>query len=236
MDAESEFLRGESENYKKAIRRKLIDFKSMLVYGNCQTSQAMAIYYGIFEDGEKAEAVKRLVEMIDDAGGHFDVGVLGARVIFHVLSEFGHSDLAFNMITREDYPSYGNWVKRGATTLWENFSPNDVYSMNHHFWGDVSAWFIKRVAGINLNPGKHNVNEVEISPSFIGALNFAKGYHDAPAGRISSHWRKDGDSFILELSVPEKIKATARLAEGFSFEDGKRTKTVGSGIYRIIAK
>ena len=88
-------------------------------------------------------------------------------MIFHVLSRFGYSDLAFKMITREDYPSYGNWVKRGATTLRENFLPDNVASMNHHFWGDVSAWFIKCVAGIRPNPSKHNVNELKIAPSFI---------------------------------------------------------------------
>ena len=33
----------------------------------------------------------------------------------------GEVDLAYNMIVRPDYPSYGNWVKRGATTLWEGF-------------------------------------------------------------------------------------------------------------------
>ena len=27
------------------------------------------------------------------------------------------------MITRPDYPSYGNWIARGATTLWELFQP-----------------------------------------------------------------------------------------------------------------
>ena len=49
--------------------------------------------------------------------------MLGGRVIYRVLAENGYIDLAYNMIVRPDYPSYGNWIKRGATTLWEGFYP-----------------------------------------------------------------------------------------------------------------
>lgn len=86
---------------------------------------------------------------------HLDVGVLGGRVLFHVLTDFGYSDLAFSMITRPDYPSYGNWIARGATTLWEVFQPEGsdrIGSLNHHFWGDISSWFTQALSGIRMAP------------------------------------------------------------------------------------
>lgn len=43
------------------------------------------------------------------------------RVLFRVLSDFGEPDLAFKLITRSDYPSYGNFVERGLTALPEDF-------------------------------------------------------------------------------------------------------------------
>lgn len=73
----------------------------------------MAIYYGMLTVEEKPKVLKLLIKYIADEDGHFYTGVLGGRVIYRVLAENGHVDLAYNMIVRPDYPSYGNWIKRG---------------------------------------------------------------------------------------------------------------------------
>jgi len=234
MREEASYARGETEKYRKAIRAHLVDFDTMLVRGNCQSSQAMAIYYGVFDENEKALAFDRLLKQIHDADDHIDVGVLGGRVIFHVLTQFGYSDLAYHMITREDYPSYGNWLKRGATTLWENFNPSGVSSMNHHFWGDISAWFIKAIAGIRVNPGECDVNELAICPHFINALESASAYHIAPAGKISASWERNGENIILSLDIPSDMRATACLSDGYTFENGSASMPVTTGTYKII--
>lgn len=66
----------------------------MTAIGSCQTSQAMAIYYDVFTPGEKPEAFKRLLEIIKRRDDHVDAGILGMRVLFRVLSDFGEADLA----------------------------------------------------------------------------------------------------------------------------------------------
>jgi hypothetical protein len=137
------------------------------------------------------------------------------------------------MITREDFPSYGNWLARGATTLWENFNPDSAASMNHHFWGDISAWFIKRIVGINLNHRLNNVNELEISPSFIGALDSASAYHIAPAGKISVSWRREEDDVILELQIPDGIDASLKLEPTNRLDGDADIGRITSGTYRI---
>lgn len=231
---DAEFARAEAEKYKAAIRANLLDLDSMTIKGECQTSQALGLYYNVFENGERERAFAKLLDMVHEADDHIDVGVLGGRVIFHVLTEFGYADLAFKMITREDYPSYGNWVKRGATTLWENFNPTSVLSMNHHFWGDISTWFIKAITGIRPNPNGNDVSELEIAPNFIGALDHASAYHIAPSGKISSAWRREGERIILELKIPEAMHAVAKLPLGYLFENGESCTTVTSGRYEII--
>lgn len=234
MHEQAEFARKEAKNYKEAIRTNLIDFNTMCALGDCQSSQAMCLYYNIFRASEETVAFDKLLDMIHTMDDHIDVGVLGGKVIFHVLSQFGYSDLAFKMITRDDYPSYGNWLKRGATTLWENFKPDTVASMNHHFWGDISAWFIKRIVGIQLNPEKNNVNTLKIKPSFINALNYASAYHDAPSGRITVSWKRENQCIILNVEIPKDCCARAELEPRFCFEDGQRSKSVVSGTYKIV--
>lgn len=220
---------------RRAIRQQLIDDCTMTAAGSCQTSQAMALYYGVFEPGEKPEAFKRLMEMIERTGGHIDTGVLGGRVIFHVLTAFGESDLAFSMITRPDFPSYGHWVARGANALWEDFLPDSlqINSRCHHFWGDISSWFIKCVAGIRLNPRFTDVNELLIAPSFVSALNHSRGFHIAPAGRVESAWKRVDDGVELTVKAPETMKGVIRLPQGYVFEDGLCEKTLASGDFQV---
>ena len=226
--------RAESEHYRTSIRAHLIDWETMLAAGSCQSSQAMCLHYGVFEASEENLAFCKLLEMIHACDDHIDVGVLGGRVLFHVLTRFGHSDLAFHMITREDYPSYGNWIKRGATTLWENFHPDSADSMNHHFWGDISAWFIKCIAGIQLNPDKHDINTVRIRPSFVRALESASAYHIASAGKISVAWRREDKDIVLDVKIPRDVCATVELESGFLFEDGNASKPIVTGTYKLI--
>ena len=236
MNEEAAFARSEAAKYKAAIRENLVDFNTMYAVGECQSSQAMCLYYGVFEEAEESAAFDVLLKLIHDRDDHIDVGVLGGRVIFHVLERFGESDLAYKMITREDYPSFGNWLARGATTLWENFFPDKVASMNHHFWGDISAWFIKCVAGLRLNPEKHDVNTLLVKPSFIEGLKHATAYHIAPAGRITVAWERKGEELLLSLEIPDRIRANAKLPNGFAFEDGSDCKPVATGLYRILRK
>jgi len=238
MALQKEFADGLYQKLRSAVREKLIDFGTMTATGNCQTTQAMAIFYDVFEPGEKQAAVDVLVKQIEKNNKLLDVGILGGRVIFHVLSAFGRTDLAYEMMTTETYPSYGNWVKRGATSLWEAFHPGEyVSSLNHHFWGDISGWFIKWLGGIRLNPHQRDVNEVNITPKFIDALDEVKAYHDAPAGRVSVAWRRGEDGHILlDITVPEHMTGRIFLENPFVFDDGFAAKPLAGGSYKIVAK
>lgn len=229
---DADFARFEAEKYKEAFRKELVD-NAMWVQGNCQTCQAMALYYGIFDEAEKDVAFANLLQTIQSANDHMDLGMLGGRVIFHVLTQFGCSDLAYKMITRPDFPSYGNLLQRGATTLWEKFLEKAATSKNHHAWGDISAWFVKAVAGLCFNPTGRNINEVQISPHFIGALDSADAYHIAPAGKISVSWKREERGVTLRVEIPDGIKATAVLPANCRFENGAKTMLLTSGTYKI---
>ena len=203
-----------AEDFKKCIRENLVDFENMTVRGECQTSQSMGIFYNIFNEDEKEAAAKKLIEFVHKEDDKIDFGVLGSRVLFYVLSDYGENDLAYKMIERPDFPSWGNWIERGATTLWEEFHPDCTYSANHHFWGTPSGWFISNIAGIRLNPTKTNVHEVVIKPAFIEDLTFAEGYHISPDGLIKSRWERKDGGVRLTLEIPENMKATLILPDG----------------------
>ena len=235
--AEAVYARSEAGLYREAIRAHLVDFSTMLVAGECQTSQAMALYYGVFNEDEKQAAFGQLLALIAECDDRMDLGVLGGRVLLHLLAEYGHADLAWKMAVEQGHPSYGDPVRRGATTLWESFYPAGAHwgppSLNHHFWGDISAWFIKAVAGITVAPAGGEL-VCEIKPAFVTALEDASAYHISPVGKIASAWKREGDEIVLTVEIPEGMSGRMTLREGYAFADGEGEKPAVSGSYRVV--
>lgn len=201
----SAFARRLESEMRRAIREHLIDAESRTAVGACQTSQALALRFGLFTDEEKGEAYARLVDLIEAKEGHVSCGMIGLRHIFHVLFENGDSELALKMITREDAPSYGSMIKLGGTALFESLVPNGFNeSENHHFYGDILHLFISKLAGIRVNPTLSNINSAVITPTVPRSISYAFASYDFSCGTLSVRWEKISDTRIrLKTVVPE---------------------------------
>ena len=231
-----EFAVSLGRKLRAAARERLLNLNTMTAEGRCQTSQAMAIFYNLFEPAEKQEAFKVLLNIIKEADDHIDMGILGDRVLFHVLADFGHTDLALYMMTRPDFPSYGWWIQQGAASLWENFTLESGTptggSLNHHFRGDISHFFIRHLAGINYNTYTR-AEKLEIYPKFVQTLTHAEGFHLAPEGEIRVRWQRQEAEILLTVTVPDSLKGNIRLPSEYLFEDGVSVKPAVSGEYFI---
>ena len=222
---------------RNAARKYLIDFKTCTAKGRCQTSQSMAIYYDVFDEAEKQRAFEVLVEIIEEGGEYIDFGFVGIMSIFRVLCEYGRADLAFKMIARTDYPSFGCWVERGYTALAENFHPDGEFpdSLNHHCFGEISAIFIEYFAGIKVNPYGDNCKEVNIEPCFVPQLTNAKAYHDTAVGRVSVFWERKPGEINLVVEKENEAFGEIKLPEGYVFKDTRLTfKKLESGEYTVL--
>ena len=166
------------------------------------------------------------MKIIARDGEVFTTGVLGARTMFRVLSDMGESDLAYKLIVQPKFPSYGYHVLRGATTLpehfyelkeegWQQKDGTRHDSLNHHFWGDVSAWLIGCVAGLKINPRADDYNYVEIFPSFISTLTFAEGEFIHEKGKIVSRWERVDGGIRLRICLPNGIRAKLVLPKNY---------------------
>lgn len=208
LEKEREYALGVARNMRDAIRRNLIDFDTMTVVGNCQTSQAVAIEMGIFNENEIERARERLVKIIHRDGDVNTCGMIGLRYIFHALTNAGETELAAKIITSKERSCYGAWIERGATALLENFPYPDgreLCSHNHHFLGDISSWMIQELAGIKPNPNVCDINTFEISPRFIEMLSHVQGEYRTANGSVKLKWNRIYDIIELNISVPEGI-------------------------------
>jgi len=177
-----------------------------------QTAQSCAVYQGMVKESEKAKVLEKLVADIGQKDGHLDTGILGAKYLFHTLSENGLHDVAWQVATQTTPPSYGAWVAQGATTLWEHWDGHS--SLNHIMFGDISTWFYQKLAGIRPDPAQPGFKNIILRPQPVGNLTSAKAVHESMYGKIASSWRLEKGRFTWEVAIPPNTTATVHFPAG----------------------
>ena len=222
--SESEYAKGLANELKSAIRSHLIDYDTMSAAGNCQTSQALLIYFSIFEKNEMKRAYERLIEIIENDKRHIMCGVIGLRYIFEVLIRGGYADLALEMIVRPDAPSYGSMIERGATALCEALEENGLQeSENHHFLGDIIRIFTSFIAGLQINPNLTSKNQIIFSPTPVEFMKYAKAEYHFDSGKAICGWERTEHGVKAYAIIPTGVRGdfvfgpqTKKLSEGYN--------------------
>lgn len=166
------------------------------------------------------------------------VGVIGIQALLRVLCEGGMADLAYEMAMSPDRPSFGDQLRHGATSLWEFIHIHErgsdrvavgrLKSMNHHFWGDIAAWFMTYLAGIRINEQFSDPACVDIEPFFVEKLDYAQARHTMPLGEVVSSWQRTEAGIVLFVRLPEGAHGTLRLHDGWTCEGDLRLTAGGS--------
>ena len=217
-----------------------------------QASQSFAISTGIAPENEIGNAVLELVKNIDEHDGHLTTGIFGTKYSLDVLSEYGYSEIAAQMVNQKTFPGWGHMLENGATTLWEHWEFSDnTFSHNHPMFGSVSEWFYKWVAGIQADPLAVGFDKIVIRPQLISSVNWVKAHYNSARGKIICDWKQDNNLFTLEISIPVNSTATiylpskdiTKIMEGgneianvkdiqfVKIENGSAVFRVGSGSY-----
>jgi alpha-L-rhamnosidase len=182
-------------------------YKGDGIYANgSQTSLSCALYQGFVPADQQAAVMAKLAENVESQDCHLDTGILGAKYLFRTLSQYGRHDLAYRMACQTTAPSYGDWIRRGATTLWEDWG--DGSSRNHIMFGDISAWFYQYLAGIQIDPAQPGFKHIVIRPRPVGDLAWVRAKTESSFGPVASAWRKDGPTLTLNVTVPVNTTAT----------------------------
>ncbi len=203
-----------AQTIRNAFRQRFLDSGSGRVTGECQTSQACALYQGLVDPDERERVLQRLVDDVEAKGFHLDAGILGAKYEMHVLTDFGRADLAYAMATKTTFPSWGHWLEQGATTLWEQWDGKG--SHNHHMFSDVSAWFYQGLAGITADIHDPGYRHIVFRPSFVPGLGWVKAWHQSAYGRIRCDWETDGRTCHIAVEVPPNCHATLVMPQGYT--------------------
>ena len=232
MPTEAAWTQTFAAEMRAAIRKHLVD-DTLLVFGDCQTCQAIALGTGIFDPEETEAARRHLLRIIHRDGDINACGVLGNRYLFHVLAEAGEIDLAYKIITGTGRTCYGYWVKRGFTTLCESFLDVDgpgLDSRNHHFFGDISSFMIRKIAGIRPNPDLADRDAFAIVPHIPKDLESATGSFQRADGALECGFKRENDNISFHISVPGGMHGT------FDYGSFHKELTGGDYCFTLSAK
>ena len=171
-----------------------------------QTSQLVPLAFGLVPDKYLQKVVDNLVEDIVDKDYHLDTGCVGAKEILPVLANCGYADVAYKILTRRTYPSWGFMIEQGATSLWEMWETT-TRSRAHYFLGTYDEWLFEYLAGItNVKQGYLTYT---VNPYIPAELDYVKCTENTVRGMLEASWKRNGDGTVtMTLTVPFGSEAT----------------------------
>lgn len=169
------------------------DAVEKIYYGSgSQASNAIPLALDMVPSQYRKQVLQHLV---DDIHAHHDrltTGDVGNRYLFQALLENGYADLWYKMLAHDDVPGYGFQIKKGMTTLTEQWNPEMGASMNHFMMAHINNHFLPDIVGIRIEQGR-----LIIAPQPMGDLTWAKGSTRLSDGKqIAVAWKKLADGKI----------------------------------------
>lgn len=205
-----------AEKIKASINARFLNEETGVYCSGHQTELSAPLYWKIVPEQLKTLVAKNLAEKVQK-DGRMDVGLLGSKTILNALSENGYAELAYMLASKDTYPSWGWWIKNGATTLYENWrvdGKRDI-SLNHIMFGEVSAWYYKALGGIFPDASAPGFKHIILKPNFVSGLQFFEASHVSPYGEIRSSWKRNKKTIMYSVTIPSNCSASFYLDDSY---------------------
>ncbi len=241
-DADAERYATLYEEIRKAFLDKFVQ-PDGTIHGDTQAVYVLALKFDLLPESLRTAAADKLVERIAEKEMHLSTGFVGTGHLNNVLTETGHTDVAYTLLCQRTYPSWLYPVEQGATTIWERwnswtkesgFGDRSMNSFNHYSLGAVGQWLFETVGGIQpLEPGFKRI-KIQIEPG--DGLSWAKAKYNSPYGTIQTEWKKTGDEIELEIEIPANTEAEIHLTDGKILTRGSGKHSLRSTTQRAAAQ
>ena len=246
------------QKIKEAFIKEYLTANGRLVSGT-QTAYVLALNFDMLPEALRQQAADRLAENIKSYNNHLTTGFLGTPYLCHVLTRFGYTDIAYNLLLQEKYPSWLYPVKMGATTIWErwdgikpdgSFQVPSMNSYNHYSYGAIGDWMYRVMVGLDTYDDGPGYKHIKIKPHIGGGFTNASASLQTYYGKLSSSWKVDADKTYMDVEIPANTTATVFIpaknvgsvtesgaavsAVDTRMEEGYVVVKLGSGMYHFI--
>ena len=202
----------------EAFLRAYVHDDGSMVAGT-QSTYVVALAFGLIPERLHDAVARHLVDDVT-ARGHLTTGFVGVGFLNPTLTSLGRSDLAYQLLLTDTFPSWLYTVKQGATTIWERwdgytpergFQASSMNSFNHYSLGSVGKWLYAGAGGIGVDEEHPGFKHFHLRPQFSTKLASFKATFDSPYGPITSYWRTEGGQMVYDATVPPNASADLTL-------------------------
>ncbi len=200
---------------RNVFQDSFFDNQGRIIEGpETQTAYLLALAFDLLDEELEQKAIPHLLKQIQLTGNHLRTGFLGTPLLPLVLDKIGETDLMYEILFKETYPSWFYSINQGATTMWERwnsytrkdgFNKGGMNSFNHYAYGAIGRWMYERIAGVKSV--KEGYKEIEIAPIPGGPLTSAAATYNSLYGKVSSSWKIVDKEFNLDIIVPPNTTA-----------------------------
>ena len=217
-----------------------------------QTAHIVALYFQLTPEKYITKTVEGLKRLLDKENGHLVTGFVGTPYFCHALSQNHALKEAYDLLLKEDFPSWLYQVKKGATTIWEHWDgmkddgsmwSADMNSFNHYAYGAIGEWMYRAMAGIEADSEHPGFKHAILYPRIGGNLKYTVGKYHSIYGDVGVKWEVQGKQITLTVQIPVNTTAEIRLdkakavleSDGLTFtrEADYMAAEAGSGTYHI---
>ncbi len=235
-DEDADMLKVQAAKIKEAFNTEYFN-KENNTYGNeGQTALAVALGCGVVPEELEKDVLQNLLHKIEAQNYLFDAGVVGVKKIIDVLMEHDKKEVLYKMAMQTDFPSFGNWIEKGATTMWQNWDGSQ--SRNHIMFGSIGDYFYKGLAGINPVDSVPGFGVVNLQPQFPAGMDHLKSGHKSPQGWLHTTWGRNANTIRYTLTVPDNttvyLNAGNYKAEDDIIYNAEGLMVFGKGNYEIV--
>ena len=223
---------------KDAFNREFFKVDTKNYDRGSQAANAMAIYMDLVEPQNRKAVFQNILDDLESRDFALTPGDIGFRYLLRVLEKEGASETIFKINHRDDVPGYGFQLVKGATALTESWAALRYVSNNHCMLGHLMEWFYSGLAGIRQAENSVAYRNIVIRPEPVGDITQASASYESPYGKIVSDWKRDGDSFVLNVEIPANTTALVYFPDnhikGLTENDKKfKAKTTKDGAVKI---
>jgi alpha-L-rhamnosidase len=208
-----------AEHVAEAWRIEFFDAASGRLSVDRQSHYVRALAFGLVSEADRPHVAQRLVELVDEAGGHLTTGFLSTGMLLPTLAENGHVDTAYRLLRQDSEPSWMTMLDRGATTVWESWNGVDAdgnafNSLAHYSKGAVIDFLHEHTIGLRQTTESVGWQHFVVEPKPDASLEWAELAFDSRHGRIEVRWTATPHGLDLTIVVPPACTAEVRTPAG----------------------
>lgn len=186
-----------ADSIRHAFNREFYDAGRKSYGSGSQASLALPLYLKLVPTEDYEAVLGNLIRDIHAHGDRLTTGDVGNRYLFYTLAHNGHRELLYKMLNHDDVPGYGYQIKKGQTTLTEQWNPDHGASMNHFMMAHIENLLIPDLLGI-----QRNGDLIEIAPHPVSDLTWCRGTTQSAHGTVKVEWRITNGRFLLDIDIP----------------------------------